>query len=159
MSAILDVLGLLLIFGSVIFLVYVTTKLVGNVAARTMKSNNMEVIETLRLGVDKQLYIVRAGERYILLASSGKSLDYICELDLDQESLQNQNRQQAGTSEFSNVLEKYLYNLKPQEGLFKGKHYKRKDKDRESQTDFANNIRKLQNINNKIDSEDVGHDK
>jgi flagellar protein FliO/FliZ len=159
MSTFIDVLGFILIFGSVLFLVYVTTKFVGGFTARTMKSNNMEVIETLKLGVDKQLFIVRAGEIYILMASSGKSLEYICELNLDEEALNSQNEKQTGTNEFTSVLEKYLSNLKPQEGMFKGKYYKRDDKNKkESNTDFANNIRKLQNLNNKFSAEDIGHD-
>lgn len=156
----LDVLGFILIFGSVLFLVYVTTKFVGGFAARTMKTNNMEVIETLKLGVDKQLFIVRAGEKYILLASSGKSMEYICELNLDEETLVKQKVQQPGAVEFTSVLEKYLSNLKPQEGIFKGKYYKRDDKNKKTgNTEFANNIRKLQNLNKKFDAEDVGHDK
>jgi len=126
--------------------------------AKTMKGRNIEVIETLKLSVDKQLYIIRAGDKYILLSSTGKNIQLLCELNLDGDAITEQTEQETGTNEFKAILEKYLSPLKPNEGFFRKKFDIHKNKEM-SQTDFANNVKKLQNINKKIDSEDVGHDK
>lgn len=157
-NVIFDFLGFLIVFGSVLFLAYVTTKYVGKNVARNMKGRNMEVIETLKLSVDKQLYIVRAGDKYILLSSTGKNIQLLSELNLDEDSIKVQTEQEPGANEFKAILEKYILPLKPDEGFFRRKSYTRKNMEM-GQTDFANNVKKLQIINKKIDSEDVGHDK
>lgn len=151
-----EFLGLLIIFSAVLFLAYITTKFVGQNTARSMKGKNMEVIETLKIGVDKQLYLVRAGDKYVLLSSSGKNIQFLSEVNVDEEAV---NEQELNKNEFKGILDKYLVTLKPSEGFFRKKNtYTRKDKEL-GKTDFANNIRKLQNINQKINSEDVGHEK
>lgn len=162
MQQFLDALGLIIVFGSVLFLAYVTTKFVGKSAARKMKGKNLEVVETLRLAVDKQLYIVRAGDKYMVLSSAGKNIQFISDIDMDTNSLSEETEvSEAGISEFKSLLDKYISTVKPQKSILPNKHSKVSNQNNReaNQTNFADNIRKLQNLNINIDSEDLGHDK
>jgi len=157
-----DALGLVIVFGSVLFLAYITTRFVGKSAARKMKGKNLEVVETLKLTVDKQLYIVRAGDKYVLLSTAGKSIQFLSDIKVDENSLLEETEVETGISEFKGLLDKYLSTVKPPQGIFPKKYAKQnmQNTNKEAnQTNFAENIKKLQNINCKIDSEDLGHDK
>jgi Flagellar biogenesis protein len=162
MQQFLDSLGLIVVFGSVLFLAYVTTKYIGKSAAQKMKGKNLEVVETLRLTVDKQLYIVRAGDKYIVLSSAGKNIQFVCDINFDENSLQEETQTtEPVISEFKGLLDKYLSTVKPQQSIFPKKYAKVSNQNNEkvNQTNFADNIKKLQDLNTKIDSEDLGHDK
>lgn len=161
MQQFLDSLGLIVVFGSVIFLAYVTTKFVGKNAAQKMKGKNLEVVETLKLTVDKQLYIVRAGDKYIVLSSAGKNIQFVCDINLDEKTLEQEAATtEYGLGEFKGLLDKYLSTIKPQQSIFPKKYTKvgNQNNKKVNQTNFADNIKKLQDLNYKIDSEDLGHD-
>jgi Flagellar biogenesis protein len=162
MQQFLDALGLIIIFGSVIFLAYVTTRFVGKSTAKKMKGKNLEVVETLRLSVDKQLYIVRAGDKHIVLSSAGKSIQYLCDINMDENFVPEEaETTETGISEFKGLLDKYLSTIKPQQSTFPKKYIKTSNPNnrKANQTNFAGNIQKLHNLNGKIDSGDLGHDK
>jgi flagellar protein FliO/FliZ len=71
--------GLLFIlgFGSILFLAYITTRLLAVRASNTMKGKYISIVETINISTDKKLYLVKVDETFILLSSSGKSLDFI----------------------------------------------------------------------------------
>ncbi|HHW30459.1 MAG TPA: FliO/MopB family protein [Clostridiaceae bacterium] len=67
----------LLVFGSILFLAYITTRLLAAKVNNTMKGRYMSIIETISLGIDKKLYLVKVSNMFILLSSSGKNLEFI----------------------------------------------------------------------------------
>ena len=74
---IMPLLGVLLIIG----LAYFGTGWVAKKYAVTNAGKNMRVVERLSLGTDKHLLIVQAGDKTLLLAASGKSVEVLTELD------------------------------------------------------------------------------
>lgn len=140
-----DVLGFILVFGSVLFLAYITTKILGNKTAKSMKGTYMEIIETLRLGNDKQLVLVKAGDKFIIMSSSSKGLDFICEVNIDYTEAKEPIVGPTGAN-FKEILDKYIGVIP-----FKGK-----DKQNRINYDlnFEKNISKLQQINSKFGNED-----
>jgi flagellar biogenesis protein FliO len=71
--------GLLFILGfsSILFLAYITTRLLAFRVGNTMKGKYISIVETINIGTDKKLYLVKVDETFILLSSSGKSFDFI----------------------------------------------------------------------------------
>ena len=41
----------------------------------------MTVVDSMSMGFDKVLYLVKIGEQYILMCSSAKGFEYICTLN------------------------------------------------------------------------------
>lgn len=63
------------------FLAYIMTKFMGKKTKSAMKSKYMQVIDTMSIGFDRTLYLVKVGEQYVLMYSSTKGFEYICNLN------------------------------------------------------------------------------
>ena len=63
-------------------LAYVTTKYIGGKSKKASRGNYIQVIETVSLGIDKQLILVKVGEQYVLLSSSGKNIQFMTNINL-----------------------------------------------------------------------------
>jgi len=79
---ILEIFFGLIIFACLLFLVYVTTRFVGQKASNAMRSKNMRMVETLPIGFDKSVHLIQVGDKYFLIASAGKSIEFLSEVDL-----------------------------------------------------------------------------
>lgn len=65
----------------------------------------MRVVDTMALGFDKTLYLVKVGEQYILMHSSAKGFEFICNLNnnflsVDSEDLDNEQQSNKGFSKY-----------------------------------------------------------
>lgn len=68
------------VFLIVIFLAYFSTKFIGNTRMRAMKSNNMQIIETISIGFNN-LHILKINEKFYLISSSKEGIKYLTELE------------------------------------------------------------------------------
>ncbi|MGE4282162.1 MAG: flagellar biosynthetic protein FliO [Clostridia bacterium] len=94
-QVILEFLLGLIIFVCLLFLVYVTTRFIGQKASVAMRSAHMKIIETLSLGFDKNIHLIQVGDKYFLIASAGKSIEFLSEVDIEhiKESIGEKSRQ------------------------------------------------------------------
>jgi flagellar biogenesis protein FliO len=115
------------------------TKFIGNKTKSAMKSKYMRVVDSMALGFDKTLYLVKVGEQYILMHSSAKGFEFICNLNSNLLSvdLDSEDSEQHSGKGFS----KYLDFFKP------GTETKVSKEDNEIQ----NNIEKLKKMFNRKD--------
>lgn len=102
-----NILFFLLIFGSILFLAAITARYFGAKASKTLQGKHLNVIETLNLGVDKKLYLVKAGNTYILLASAGKRIEMLTTLDMDG-SVEDTEVQSVSPFDFKSFFDKYV---------------------------------------------------
>lgn len=101
------VIGTLIIFAVICYLAYITTKLIGTrFSSGNQGTKNMKVIESLPLGQDRMLLIVKAGEKTILIGSSKDHMEYLCDLDESQLDLSGQPQTENG--DFSVIFRKVL---------------------------------------------------
>jgi flagellar protein FliO/FliZ len=100
-----SVLGLI-VFACLLFLAYITTKYVGQKSLNSMRSGHMQVIETLSLGFDKCIYLVKVEEKYILIASAGKSIEFLTEVDISH--IEETNKENVGQSDFYSMFLNYV---------------------------------------------------
>ena len=82
-AQVISLLTILIAMGSVIFLAYVMTKFIGKKSTGLMKSKYMKVIDSLSLGFDKNIYLIQVGEQYVLMNSSVKGFEFICNVERD----------------------------------------------------------------------------
>ena len=96
---------IIIIFGLVLFLTYVTTRYVGNIKRIQSRNKNFEVIETYSIATNKYLQIVRAADKYIVIAIGKDEITKIAELDED--SIINTSRNDTSQKEvFSSLIQK-----------------------------------------------------
>lgn len=80
-AQVVSLLTILIALGSVCFLAFITTKFIGKKSGGMLKSRHMKVIDSLSMGFDKTLYLVQVGEQFVLMYSSVKGFDFICNIE------------------------------------------------------------------------------
>lgn len=137
--------GILVVFGALLFLAYVTTRYVGSKASKALKGKYISIADTVNIGLDKQLHLVKVGESYFLISSSGKNIGFLAEVDINSETV-DEVGESNNLFDFKSLFEKYVQ-------TFKGAG-KKEDKEDKSGLDvategemFKSNLKKLKTIN------------
>lgn len=93
-------------FGCLLFLVYVTTRFLGQRTAKNMKSKHMKVVESISLGFDKNIYLLRVDKKGILVSTSGKMVQYLTDVELDH--IEDSEEETVQQFDYINVFKKHL---------------------------------------------------
>ena len=109
MQYFISILTIILILGCVCFLAYVMTKFVGKKSMNVMKSKYMRVVDSLSMGFDRTIYLVKVGQQYVLMFSSTKGFEFICNID---SNMVNENNI-VDVNENQNNFSKYFDFFKP----------------------------------------------
>ena len=102
-----QVLFAIIVLGSVLFLVYVTTRYIGDKAGKMMRGKVISVVDTINLGLDKHLHLIKAGSQFFMISSSGKNIKFLTDIKLDDFEL----KEPEGNNNIFNfkvLFEKYL---------------------------------------------------
>ncbi|HOJ09612.1 MAG TPA: flagellar biosynthetic protein FliO [Clostridiales bacterium] len=119
MEKFIYVLGLMVVFASILFLAYISTKYIGSKAGQIGRGKYLRVIETICLGKDRYLHLIKAGEEFILVSSSVKGIEVLKstdEINMDEIS-------ENADGSYSNNIK---VNLNRIGALFQGFEYKKK---------------------------------
>lgn len=135
-------------FCSLLFLTYVTTRYIGGKQNRAMKGKNISILETVSLGMDKRLHLIKAGNRYVLIASTSKTIEFLTVVDLDetvpeQETILKGN---GGFFDFKSLFEKYEDIYRTKKGNRGGTQEDESLKDMPEGRDFKSNLSRLKTI-------------
>lgn len=103
--------GFVLVFGSILFLAYVTTKYVGKKTNSVMKGKYVKVIETVSLGFDNRLYLVKVADEFILISSSGKNVQMLKTIEMIEQK-EDINITKPNTVNFKDFFQNCLDNFK-----------------------------------------------
>ncbi len=148
------------LFAAILFLAYVSTKFLGSRLSRGMRGNYIKVVDSVSLGFDRQIYLIRVGGQLLLVSSSNKSIQFLTLLDntlvgLSEEDLKviEQEPETGTASTFKNYLD-----------VFKNPPGKTNGPISQHNTDlnsnrFKQNLDKLRGIFSKINSEKNGDEK
>lgn len=146
---ILKVILYLIGFCSLLFLAYVTARYIGQKQVKSMKSKNISVLETVMLGMDKRLHLVKAGNKFLLIATTSKSVVFLTTVDLD-ESVENEElgEEKEARFDFKSILEKYagMYKIKKERNV---SHEHDIPQGMEEEKRFKSNLSRLRMIVNK----------
>jgi flagellar protein FliO/FliZ len=80
-TIVLKIFTFFIFFGSILFLAYVSAKYLGKKTMKTMRGKYIRIVDIVALGFDKHLYLIQVGEQIVLMASSGKSFEYVTTID------------------------------------------------------------------------------
>lgn len=115
-TGIFNVIYKLFIVAVIVFLAYVVTRFMGIKYTKNFRGKNITVIESVSIGLDRMLYIVKIGMQYFLIAASGKSISFLSELNPTNINLDNleqsDNSKLFDADSFSKYLE--FFNSKKQ---------------------------------------------
>lgn len=79
------------IFMSAIILgaAYFATRFIARKGFSASNNKNLKVVESISVGIDKTLLLVKVGEQYLLLGSTQKNISFLSAIDQEQLSLAN----------------------------------------------------------------------
>ncbi|WP_434579151.1 flagellar biosynthetic protein FliO [Thermoanaerobacterium thermosaccharolyticum] len=90
-SVVFQAVTFLLIFVFVVFLAYYVTAFINKKALNIYKGNNFDIIDHLNLGKDKNLYIIKVCNEYLLFSVTNNSIVYIKTLTADDVKIKDKN--------------------------------------------------------------------
>lgn len=94
----------LLLFFFVLVITYVVTRWLSGIQKVQMTGKNMELVETMRISNSKYLQIIRAGEKYLVVAVCKDTVTMLVELSPEEISLDAGNEGKAPS--FREILDK-----------------------------------------------------
>lgn len=101
----LQFLTVLVLFVFVLGITYVTTRWIANYQKGKTAGGNLEVVETLRITSNKYVQIVRAGDKYLVIAVGKDEVHMLAELS--EEELLLVDARAGGDMNFGNILDKF----------------------------------------------------
>ncbi len=132
-----------IVFGSILFLAYVTSRFIANKSGMALKGRNISILETISLGLDSKLHLVKVGEEFMLISVSGKNIQLLTKVNMDGYAEEDISR--VGSSfDFKEIFEKYIQSFKGRQNG-KGNVRPEQDKNR-SDNSFRQNLVKLRTI-------------
>lgn len=112
LDSFLQLLGVVIIFGFILVITYFTTKWVGGFQKTQMKSGNLQVIETVRIANNNFLQVIKAGEKYLVIAVSKDKVTMLTELPAEQLKETTQGSQE----DFQAILNKFKEHFPKKQG-------------------------------------------
>ena len=100
----------LLLFLFVLVITYVVTRWLSGVQKAQMAGKNMELIETMRISNSKYIQIMRAGDRYLVIAVCKDTVTLLAELSKEELSFSLHN-ERADNLSFREIFDK----IKPEQ--------------------------------------------
>ena len=80
----MQLIGVVLVFLLVLALTYFTSKWIGNYQRVNMKNKNLQIIESINVGSNKFICLVKAGEVYLVVAVGKDEITMLAQLTEEQ---------------------------------------------------------------------------
>jgi len=145
-QAILFLLG----FGSILFLAYVTTRYLAGKTNRALKGKYIQIIETVNLGLDKRIHLVKAGSQYVLLAATSKRIEFLTTVDIGEEAEKiTEDSSPKNVFDFKAMFDKYINAYKSKKNSASLQENEDKSTYTSKESDFRANLGRLKTITHK----------
>lgn len=96
----------LLLFLVVLVITYVVTRWISGIQKTQMVGRNMEIVDTMRISSSKYLQIVRAGDKYLVIAVCKDTVTMLSEIPKESLIMQDSSQMNGYQSGFREILEK-----------------------------------------------------
>ncbi len=140
----------LLTFGAILFLAYITTRVIAGKASRSIKGRYIQIVDTISLGVDKKIHLVKVDKQFILIATSGKNVVFLTNVTLENYEDPEKNERKNNNFDFRVFLDKYMKSIKSN---FAGEKNGRKVVQGQGQDTFKQNLFGLNNLMRRLSAE------
>lgn len=157
-SFFLGLIYFLIIFGSILFLAYICTKFFGTKAAGKMRGKYFRIVDSVVLGFDKQIFLIKVGEQFFITACSNKTINFISLLDKDvlkltEEEIKELEQQPENQDIFKTYLDMFRNSSKKESSLNDGSNINKES------NKFTQNLNKLKGILSRINTQENGDEK
>ena len=96
----------LLLFLVVLVITYGVTRWISGIQKTQMVGRNMEIVDTMRISSSKYLQIVRAGDKYLVIAVCKDTVTLLAEISGESLTLQDNSQMSGYQPGFREILEK-----------------------------------------------------
>ncbi len=96
----------LLLFLVVLVITYVVTRWISGIQKTQMVGRNMEIVDTMRISSSKYLQIVRAGDKYLVIAVCKDTVTMLSEIPKESLIMQDSSQMNGYQPGFREILEK-----------------------------------------------------
>ena len=108
LNSLIQLLGAIIIFAFVLIITYFTTKWIGGWQKSQMTNQNLSIVETVRIANNQYVQIVKAGDKYLVIAVGKEQTTKLAELTEEQikgmdGSLENESPKES----FQDILNKF----------------------------------------------------
>lgn len=143
----------LLVFAALLFLAYAATRYIGKKTGNAMKGKYITVIESISLGMDKNIHLLKVGEQFVLIASTGRNIEFLTNVSIDDYQVDPVSDSNS-TFDFKQFFDKYLQNFK------NGSRTKESNRtadtgDISKEYSFKTNLDKLRSLNTRVGKHEI----
>ncbi|ACL76382.1 flagellar biosynthetic protein FliO [Ruminiclostridium cellulolyticum] len=143
----------ILAFIVVMALLLLTTRYLAYKSKKMLKGNYMQIIETLSLGTNNRIHLIKVDKDFFIVAASNKNVEFLTKVNINDYQEQDIKNPISEVVDFTSVLKKYT------NGLSFGSKTKEKVPE-PSQTEnagennvvFRSNLEKLKNLANSMNN-------
>ncbi len=110
----LEVILFIVVFGAILFLTYVATRFVAGKTSKAMKGKHISLVETVSLGTDKRIHLIKAGGQHFLISSTSKQVQFLDRVEIQEESPEPdyENPLENNVFDFKKLFDKYVNNYR-----------------------------------------------
>ncbi len=146
----------------VLALLLLTTKYLAYKSKKMLKGNYMQIVETLSLGVNNRLHLIKIDSEFFVISATNKNVEFLARVninDYDEEEVKNPISE---VIDFKAVLKKYINSFNfsnhtkkenvSEDNVF-GQRPKGEDEIQNSNVAFRENLKKLKHLNKTINGQ------
>lgn len=134
-----------------------TTKYLAYKSKKMMKGNYMQIIESLSLGVNNRLHLVKVDKEFFIISASNKNVEFLARVNIsDFEEVEIKNPI-SEVIDFKSVLKKYINGFNPGNAASKEEKSKvaaaeetSRNTQQNSKDAFRNNLERLKHLTNNM---------
>ncbi len=157
---IFQIFSVIFAFIIVLVILLITTKFLAYKSKAMMKGKYMHIVESLSLGVNNRLHLIRVDKEFFIISASNKNVEFLAKVninDFENEEIKNPITEAI---DFKSVLTKYVGNFsfgkqsKAKEGkpedIILGEKQTQNEETKINDAMFRSNLEKLKNITNSM---------
>lgn len=103
-----DYLTIILAFAVVIAILLLTTKYLAYKTKTLQKGNYMHIVETLSLGVNNRLHLIKVDKEFFIISSSNKNIEFLARVNIEDYQEEEIKNPITEVVDFKSLLKKYL---------------------------------------------------
>lgn len=154
----------------VIFLLFLTTKYLAYKSKKMLQGNYMHIVETLSLGVNNRLHLIKIDNEFFVISATGKSVEFLARVNINDYQEEEIKNPISEVIDFKSILKKNISGFG-----FVNKEDKKTDKNTSAEagtgrtvnnegTDnnveiFRKNLSRLRNITDSINNKGLENEK
>lgn len=108
MDIIIKYFYVILVFIFVMAILLFTTKYLAYKSKKLLQGNYMHIVESLSLGVNNRLHLIKVDKEFFIISATGKSIEFLARVNIDDYQEEEIKNPISEVIDFKSVLKKYI---------------------------------------------------